>query len=103
VLREYQTERLNAFLRWVRETVHARRYLLNASVFSLGFGVGLLPVAYVPADHEPWIWTAGALATLAALVLPAIIDGVQRNRECREMTVASRGSIEDLAAGHQSS
>lgn len=56
--------RRNAFINWTHQAVLRRRYLLQASVWSLAFSLLFLPVAYLKIDD----WVVALLVLIAILI-----------------------------------
>jgi len=77
-----QRERRNAFIRWVGAPFVPRSFLLQASIFSLAFGVAFLPAPYVKANKlgtgilsaGTLIWILVLIAVLLTFVLPALVN-----------------------------
>ncbi len=73
-LRGDQYRRRNTFILWTRNAVLRRRYLLQASVVSLGFGILFLPAPYLDvAGHGTVVWILLVLALALTFLLPALL------------------------------
>lgn len=71
-LTDNQRERRNSFILWARAPVLRRRNLLQASVVSLGIGVGLLPLPYlsIPTNYTVIVAILGVIGVIAVSALP---------------------------------
>jgi hypothetical protein len=71
-LPDKQRQRRNSFVRWAGAPMLRRRNLLQASVVSLGVGVGLLPLPYLSISRFLVVLAAifGAIAVLAVILWP---------------------------------
>jgi hypothetical protein len=68
-LPDKQRQRRNTFIDWISKTVFQRRWALQASVISLGYGVALLPLPYLTTSGAESIAIAGILAGIGILLL----------------------------------
>lgn len=73
LLPEYQAQRMIVFLTWAINIAYLRRYFLQASIFSLGFGVLFLPVAYL-SWSDTIIFVLAIGAAILVIVLPWLIS-----------------------------
>ncbi len=72
------------FIDWSSSTVGDRRYVLQMSVVSLGFGVVYLPLAFLDIKDEgalvPWLIGSGVAVVLGPLLLNGVVDTLGRRR-----------------------
>jgi hypothetical protein len=75
-----QRERRSTFINWTGAPVNPQSYLLQASVFSLAFGVAFLPAPYIKVDPlstailtgGTLLWVLAGIAVILTFVLPAV-------------------------------
>lgn len=99
-LADVQRERRDAFIRWTNSSVLVRVQWLHAAIISLGLGVALLPVAFLP--NSPVIWLVVVVGMLCVF-LPLLLrttggDGAQsRNPSDRAAETEENDSSSDLS------
>jgi len=77
VLRSNQDSRRDTFILWTRSSAFTRRYFLQTSVVSMGFGILTLPAPYLARDLLFW-WLLGLGVPLTFLI-PKVVDLVSKN------------------------
>ncbi len=80
-----QRERRTTFINWTGAPIDPQSYLLQASVFSLAFGLAFLPAPYIkvnPLDTSvltggKLLWLLAGIAIILTFLLPALIKLAQ--------------------------
>jgi hypothetical protein len=67
-----QIERRRAFIRWVTSAVISRKYFLQTSIISLGFGVFFLPAPYLNLSDN-FVLTLIVISLLLTFLIPALL------------------------------
>ena len=66
------------FISWTSDVVLQRVHWLQSAIISLGFGIILLPVAFLDIQ-APYVWLSAALSLALIMLLPTLLSRLAEN------------------------